>query len=149
VAVDGTDLYVTSRSKGVIYRLDKTTGKRATFVQGQGKLVSLAVDATHVYWYSEGSAVVRRKAKAGNRAIEAVGKQVDTETIVAHASGVYWFEGGPGRTGYRLMRIAPGAQSATRIAGDLNMPSGLAIDEGWAYTSDWAGQLIVRVPTNR
>ena len=146
VAIDGADVYLASWAKGVVYRFDKASGKRATFLRGQHHVVSIAVDPIFLYWYCEGTAEVRRTPKKRAGKIEVVGRQIDTEPVVAHATGVYWFEGGPGPTGYRLMRLVPGTAVAIPVAKDLNLPSGLTVDDSWVYTADVMRGLIVRLP---
>jgi hypothetical protein len=145
VAVDDHYIYLASWSHGTFFRLAKSGGKRVKLAHGQGHPVSIAVDGTYLYWYSEGSAEVRRAPKVGARTIEVIGHEVDTEPVLVHDTGVYWFEGGPGPTGYRLMVLRPGTTRAARIAGDLNAPDGLLIDDGFAYISDTTDEHMIRL----
>ena len=147
VAVEGADVYVASSADGVIYQFDKASGKRTTFLRGPRKVGSMAADATYLYWHSGRTADVRRAArKGGGGKTDVVGRHLDTELVVAHASGAYWFEGGPGKTGYRLMRLSAGAAAPVPVATDLNMPAGLTVDEGSVYFGDVERRLIVRLP---
>src|SRR5262249_1284393 len=143
---EGADLYVASGAKGVVYRFDKATGKRTTFLKGQRHIVSMAADATYLYWYAEGTAEVRRTARKGGGKIEVVGRNIDNQPVVAHPSGIYWFEGGPGGTAVRVMRLAPGAAAAVPIAKDLHMPTGLTVDGSTVYVGDVMGRAIMRLP---
>jgi len=149
LAVEGADIYVASAASGIIYRFDKAGGKPTTLVRGQRRVDAIAVDATHVYWHIEGGEV-RRSPRTGGGKIEVLARKVDGGRLVAHKSGVYWFEGGPGRTGYRLMRVSPGASAAVPVAQDLNMPAGLTVDDfRTVYIGDVVRRAIVRLPLSR
>ena len=146
VAVEGADLYVASSADGVIYRFDKASGKRAAFLRDSVALTRWRSMRRMSTGTARGPPMCGVHRGRAARKIEVVGRKVDDARLVAHASGVYWFEGGPGRTGYRLMRLSPGAAAAIAVAKDLNMPAGLTVDETSVYVGDVVGQRIVRLP---
>jgi sugar lactone lactonase YvrE len=146
LALAGPDLYVASSANGVIFRLDKETGKSTPIVRGQPRIDSIAVDATYLYWHVGRTGDVRRTLRKGGRKVDVVARKVDDEHVFASPSGAYWFAGGPGRTGYRLMWLSPGAAGAVPVARDLNMPAGLTVDDRSVYVGDVVGRRIVRLP---
>jgi hypothetical protein len=117
---------------GLVLRIPKVGGTAQKIADHQGSPAYIAVDGTNVYWTNRGSGDVMVWPKSGGDPRLFAPGQGSAWAIAVDASGVYWTTWGP--NGSVSTCPASGCDAGvTIVAGALNSPYGIALDQNAIY----------------
>lgn len=133
-AVEVDDRYVFWLAGDALRRAPRAGGDAVTLATGSA-LGNLVVASGHVYFVDhEGDTVSRMDREGGGLETRDVGPRLGS--LAVHGVHVYWTDGGTtvgSQSDGRVLRRAFDAEGITVLASGLSQPSGIAVDDQFAY----------------